>query len=326
MVLSKQNLTKKRNNKYKSKSKYNKKNVSCKNMRGGSARKRPSYTDNDQALVEIKDIPPSEYEQKHLQIVEAIHFGYDPFNKDGILSFSSNKYNANGTFEKVTTNYNSKKFIKWCKDNDDKVFIMMRMACAEGYINSLISLIDLFYPNNTIPNNILYKLYFVSIFWRYGRSNNPVRRYLFTMYFERLNIPMNPDIRLLLEETFPGQKINEKFGRAFVDFLNHYDEEKEAYVLDKEPNIFAHIFDYNKPLLDKTSRFARSRVNKPTNNTELDIDLAELQSAKTLITLKKIYKSFALKYHPDKKRNNADAPKKFNIITQKYKELLGFYE
>jgi hypothetical protein len=49
MVLSKRNLTKKRNNKYKSKtkskSKYNKKNVSRKTMRGGEVKKPSSVLD-----------------------------------------------------------------------------------------------------------------------------------------------------------------------------------------------------------------------------------------------------------------------------------------
>ncbi len=71
-------------------------------------------------------------------------------------------------------------------------------AVKEGYVPSLITLLDFLYPEEDIPNDVLDMLYVKAIYWEYDRTGNPVRRYLAQVYTEQLDHPIGPKISKIL--------------------------------------------------------------------------------------------------------------------------------
>jgi hypothetical protein len=109
-----------------------------------------------------------------------ISFGYEPFSNH-IKPF----------------NVDIEQFRAWTLQNG-MYLNLLAFASKSGHVDSLMSLIDLYFPNDTIPDDVLYKIYILSIYWQHGKSNNPVRRYLATVFFDRLDITITPEIHNIL--------------------------------------------------------------------------------------------------------------------------------
>jgi hypothetical protein len=277
-----------------------------------SLKKRQNITKNKKqsggaAMIPIPIQTPDEMEKLYEKIINDITFGYDPFVETGLITLQESKYNEKHEHIKSEIKYKNVDDFKTWTNKNDKTFSLMQTACLKGYSDSLISLIDLYYPNNTIPEQILYKLYIFSMFWEYGRTNNPVRIYLATFYNAKLNIQITAEMRDSF--TYLDKSTKDTIFKEGANLLEIFN----FSLLDNNYKSYHNKPTYNKP-----------KKNNKSNKNNLSSEIETLITAGTIQELKKAYKKLALKYHPDKNRGKVEESLlKFTTLTNRYTELIS---
>lgn len=298
-----------RNLKKSKKNFFTSKNKKTKQIGGAAAAADVDKLANKVSLVSIKDtameIDETNFQSVYNNALKDIHFGYNPFANDGVVTFKYTQFFANQSHKVEYKYYKADTFIKMCKEKDLSLRLL-RESCKEGYINSLVSMINAFYPGNTLPDKILYNIYIYAMYWEYGSDNNPVRIYLDSYYKERLDVPITEEMRLM---------------------FNVAQRDKDSFF----------IVGRNLSQVQPQSAFGRSRSsygqsatapnsnNRNNKNTSFEDEKQTLRAAAKSgeKELNRKYKMLALKYHPDK-QSDEDKPKfveKFREITELFTAL-----
>jgi hypothetical protein len=272
---------------------------------GGGRNNNPNTSRRELAIKKAINIDKlNENEQNDLlqEVMRKIKGGHNPFDNEGFITIDEINYD---TYQRTEIKYTNLDAFKEYTNVRGQTMDLMLLPCTEGYVSSFISLIDLYYPNHTIPSEILYKLYFYSLFWRYGDMNNDVCIYLLTFYKDKLDVKITDE--LLSSFTYLDKPTKNIIGDILKD--------------NKDLNL-SDLVDYYSHFGFKSYEIKES-IKLSRNQSNNNITRA-LTKATTMIELKKIYKELVLKYHPDKYKPGPGEEK--DAGHKKFIKLLDIFE